>query len=396
VTINTKDFVPRRDDDDDEVVDAQLLDEREAERGRLELPNVDAILAEHADVGNYVLLDRWEMQTWTFLDRLEYADAGLVSIKQRFGGGKFRMRIMGDDSQRKKQVVFRISGRSKDGDESAYTASAILPAPVNDDAETIRDLRAKLDAKKNGDDSGASMQSKLMDAIVMRMLEPPKTDPLVATLLKAVVENKAGGEDVSAVQLQKLLSEARAEGYKQGRELGEALATAVGEGDPVARVLATTLPSVIDAFTHAQEAYKTARPNPPARPAMARVTEPAASPVPEITEEIPVSFANGPVWINALRPAVPMLVKLAHAGKDPAIKAANMVDDLNDDIREIIAIQAESSAFVQTVIDSVPEFQAEDVKPWIVAFLSTIQQILTDEIEGEIPLPGENAEIAEA
>jgi hypothetical protein len=419
VTIKIKDFVPRRDDDDDEIEpddDGNVEGDRDGGDGgedndgttgpgsrsrlpenisdRQELPDIDKILAEYADTARYVLLDRWESQAWTFLDRLEYPDAGLVNVKNRFGGGKYRMRIMDENAYRKKQVMFRISGRSKDGDEGST-----IPAPANDDKETIRELRARLDAvehKNGGGDTGGISSNKLMDAIVMRLLEPPKADPLVGKLLDAVVGRESNDNGVDAVELQKLLNSARAEGYQQGKALGEALATAVGEGDPIARVLATTLPSVIDAFNHAQETYKNARPNPPVRQAAARVTEQVATPLPKTTEETPVSFANGPGWVNALRPAVPMLLKWARDGKDAPVKAANTVDDLNDDIREAIAIQAESPDFIESVLNAIPEFQAEDVRPWIISFLFTIQSILTEAEDGAVSLPGENAEIAEA
>ena len=408
MTIKIKDFVPRNDDNEDlqddaepdEQVDEQDDEDDDGDDGgnpnqpKARSGDIDRFLLEYADVGRYVLLDRWENSAWTFLDRLEYADAGIVTVKNRFGGGKYRMRIIGDNARKKKSFNFLIAGKSKDGDDPAPVT------PTTDDKETIRELRARLDAidkKSNGSgDTGGISSNKLMDAIVMRLLEPPKSDPLVGKLLDAVVGRESNDNGVDAVELQKLLNGARAEGYAQGKALGEALATAVGEGDPIARVLATTLPSVIDAFNHAQETYKTARPNPPARSAAARVTEQVATPLPKTTEETPVSFANGPGWVNALRPAAPMLLKWARSGKDAVIKAANTVDDLNDDIREAIAIQAESPDFVQTVLDAMPEFQAEDVKPWIVAFLSTIQGILTEADESEISLPGENAEIAEA
>lgn len=400
MTINTKDFVPRRDDDDDLQDDAEEMparvlgiDEPESGNARGELPDIDAILAEYAETGRYVLLDRWESSAWTFLDRLDIAEAGIVSIKTRFGGGKFRLRIMGDDAAKKKQVTFRISGRARDGDESGYVAP-IVPL-ANDDAETIRELRARLDGmeKKDSGDSIGISSNKFMEAIVTRLLSPPERDPLIGDLLKAVISKDSGGGDgVDPIELQKLLNSARSEGYEQGRALGEALATAVGDGDPIARVLATTLPSVVTAFQESQRAYRTAQTNVPIKAAATARAIPNP-PMPAVVEETPVSISNGSDWVNALRPAVPMLLHWARSGKDASVKAANTVDDLNDDIRDAIAVQAEAPDFVQSVLAAIPEFQAEDVKPWIVMFLSTIQGILT---EADDSLPGHAGEIAEA
>jgi hypothetical protein len=230
---------------------------------------------------------------------------------------------------------------------------------------------------KNGDAvSLADVLKIAMTALTSR----PTVDPLMQTLITALVGNRKNGDATDPIELQKLLQAAEDRGYERGKELGEAIAASMGEGDGVARVLATSLPSVIDAFKSAQQSYVRNAPR-PAQPATAHVASPATAPAvaPPTTE----AEAMGMGWINALRPAVPVILKWARDGKDAAVKAANTVDDLRDDIRDSIAEQAEAPDFVESVVRAIPEFQAPDVQPWVTTFLLTVQEILTAPDEPE-------------
>jgi hypothetical protein len=237
------------------------------------------------------------------------------------------------------------------------------------------------------------MTTEILKLVVAAALRPavpvvPQRDPLVADLITALIANKSGGggDGVDAIELQKLLNEARKEGKEEGRQLGEALSAAMGEGDGVARVLASALPSVVEAFGKAQQSYQQAgrpleprRPNPPTQPA-------TLQPV----HEEPAPVTTGPVWINALRPALPLMLSWARAGKDPSIKAANTVDDLSDQIREMIAVQAEEPNFVASVIEAIPEMsQTPELQTWFNVYLGTIQEMLTTADDGPDAMPVE-------
>lgn len=356
----------KRDEDDDEPQVfgvAETTDDGE--------PDIDALLAEYADVGRYVLLERWDISAWTFLDKLDIAEASIVSIKQRFGGGKYRMRIFGDENRKRKQVTFRIAGRSRVDDDAAVT----MPVPV---ADVILERLERLETKlvpptTNGEGATPGTgRDRLMDAIVARILTPtpePKENPLLTTLITALIGRGRESDGVDPIELQKLLADAEGKGYERGKQLGEALAIAAGEGDGVARVIATALPSVVDAFKNAQTAYNGARPVTRAPTATATVAAPAPA---TVGETVSVNL------IDRLRPAVPILVKWARSGKDAAIKAANTLDDLDDSVCDAIAVQAEEPHFVESVLTAIPEFQSPpEVRAWMITFLSTIQETLT-------------------
>jgi hypothetical protein len=370
------------DDDDDDDDDRRNDDTRGALTGDDEM-ELDAILDSYSESGGYVFLRRMEMGDWTFLSKLEIPDAKLDQIQSRFGGGKYRVEIMNEGGRRLRQRTFRIAGKAK-SDESDTTKSDLETR-----FERIEQLlldRAE-GPKSNGESVGMGEVLKVaMTALTAR----PTVDPLMQTLITALIGNKNTGDSVDPLELQKLLQTAEDRGYNRGKELGEAIAVAGGEGgDGVARALAANLPGVIDAFKSAKQSYDThvvSRQVP--KPATATAT---ATPAPEIAPPTTEGEAMGLGWVNALRPAVPHLLKWAHDGKDAQIKAANTVDDLRDDIRDAIALQAESPDFVVSVISAIPEFQAPDVQPWVTVFLQTVQEMLTAPDDAE---PG--AEVVES
>jgi hypothetical protein len=323
---------------------------------------------------------------WTFLTKLELPDAKLDQIQARFGGGKYRVEIMdGETGRRKHQRTFRIAGRSKNDDDSDATTAK---PEIAQRMERLEQLLAERDNPPARNES-LGMADVLRLALTA-LTTKPAVDPLMTTLITALLNGRPSSAGLDPLKLQEIIQSAESKGYEQGKALGEALAGG-SEGDGVARVLATTLPSVVDAFKQSQMAYVNRGRALPA-PATA-----AANPAPEMQ---PATEGDEMSWINALKPAVPLIRKWARDGKDARIKAANTIDDLSDTIRDVIAVQAEDENFVASVIAAIPEFQQPDVNAWVVLFLETVQDILApgdgDDEPGEPLTTTEQPQIAEA
>lgn len=325
-----------------------------------------------AEGTTFVYLRRQEASDWVFLAKLDTTDASLESIQSRFGGGKYRVQIMDRETRKQKaQRTFRVAGKMKSGDGSDEETP---PTPIAPPVHT------------NGDSVGVG---EVLRLAITALTTKPQIDPLMTTLITALVGRGKSGDGVDPLELQKLLQAAEDRGYNRGKELGEAIAGAAGDGDGVARALASNLPAVVDAFKSAQQSYAGSQVR-PVQPKPKTIAAPA-TPTPETPAPTTEGEAMGIGWINALRPAVPVILNWARSGKDATVKAANTIDDLRDDIRDQIAVQAEEPDFVASVIRAIPEFQAPEVQTWVTVFLSTIQEILTTPDDEGI-LGGEVAE----
>ncbi|MGI8481226.1 MAG: hypothetical protein ACR2MF_04060 [Chthoniobacterales bacterium] len=320
--------------------------------------DVDSVIAELGQEASYVVLRRFEAGDWVILDRLDVGDATAVAIKTRYGGGKYRARIHDDGGIFRKQVTFRIGGRSKSADD--------------DEIKTELDARLEKLEKQFTEKNAPSPESgrdKLMEAVVSRLLAPPeipKVDPLMGTLITALISGRPNSAGIDPVKLQELLQGARAEGYEQGKALGEAISLGGVDGDvSVAAVLAKSIPDVMKAFQSAHH-------NPPI-PVQVVTSLPTPTPTPPIqtltTEENMPTDAIG----TYLRPAVPIILKWARSGKNPEIKAVNMLDDLTDTQRDGIGLAAERDDFVDSIMKAIPEFNAVEIDGWCRVFFSTIQ-----------------------
>ena len=377
---NVRGVDDERDDDDDERDDV-----RGALSGDDEM-ELDQLLDSYAESDGYVFLRRHEQGDWVFLAKLDIPDAKLDQIQSRFGGGKFRVEIMNEGGRRLRQRTFRIAGKPKTDDDANTSA----PTDIETRMARIEQLLLDKEQKPaNGDSLGVT---EVLRVALTALTQKPQVDPLMSTLITALVSGKKTADGVDPLELQKLLQAAEDRGYNRGKELGEAIAGAGGEGDGVARALAANLPGVIDAFRSAKQSYDRIAPRPvqpkPAAQFAAPgiVNEPGPEPKPlPTTAPTTEGEAMGLGWINALRPAVPVILKWARDGKDPVVKAQNTIDDLRDDIREAIAAQAEEPDFVSSVITAIPEFQAPDVQAWVTTFLTTVQETLTDTDEPTEP-----------
>lgn len=351
-------------------VDASFDDDNEAATSR-----IDAIVAEFAQADAYITLERYEGGEWVFADRLEFADTTAARIKDLYGGGKYRIRLVERTDEKniqRRQVTFRIMGRAKlPEDTAAMNGKSGMDERMDRLEKLLTEPRA----------NPADGTTEILKVVLAKMLTPerPSHDPLLGTLITALVANKNGAPGVDPIKLQELLENARNEGYTRGKELGEAVASLGNDPETsVAAVLARSLPSIAETFGKAVAQGRAHVPL--GAPTVARIpAPPTPTPTPtQTTGEDVASNPNAPPWVNYLRPAAPLLLKWARAGKSAEIKAANMLDDLSDTQRELVAGAAESETFVETIIGTIPEFQALDVVDWMVRFFSAVRDELTE------------------
>lgn len=377
------------DDDDDAGLDADGMTAREGERVEEADRDVDSVIAELGEDASYVVLRRFESGDWVILDRLDVGDSSAVAIKSRFGGGKYRARIHDTNGDFRKQVTFKMAGKSKSGD-------ADEPTDARDDMKERLDRLEKLITEGGSRVAGDSVQDKLLSAVVTRIMavpERPAVDPLMGTLITALINGRPNSSGIDPIKLQELLQTARTDGYNQGKELGEAMGIAEGGGDAnIATVLARTLPELAKTFGGAMrtgQRIAAPRPNPPA---------PAHLPATPAPAHIPVAPSEGNGNVNDpiaqyLRPAVPIILKWARSNKSAEVKAVNMLDDLSEEQRDVIGKFAENDDFVEMVMQAIPEFHGADVDQWCRLFLVTVQNTLAPiNEEGANPAGAETME----
>ena len=341
------------------------------------LADEDSIEQQYGEGASKVQLRRWENNEWVFLAELSVPDATQPKIQTTYGGGRYRVRVYGaDDKYTGKQFSFRIAGEPKlpSDKPAAPVTDAAAPPGVSD----VSDFKKFVESMNN---SGNEIAKIALAAALRPPPPPPPRDPMIETLLTAII-SRDRSDGVDPLKLQELLQQAEERGEKRGRELGELSAGVAGEGG-IAGVLASHLPSIAESFATAVGNAKRATPATPAIPATRAIPPaPAAPAIATTNSPTEANDVNAPAWLPYLRPTVPLLLKYARSGKDAQIKAANMIDDLSEENRRLIAAFAEAENFVDQVITHIPEFQAPELKEWFVVFFSTVQDMLTEPEEG--------------
>lgn len=350
--------------------------------------DIDAFMAELGDEAEFVQLRRYDnsVSDWVILGKIDASEATAEGIKARYGGGKYRARVIDREGIHGKMITFRLAGKPKneDGDE-------------DENAKALRDRIAQLERtiaeKGTVPETGRTANDRLMEAIVTRLLAPPVVptrDPLMETLITALLAGKPSSGGIDPIKLQELLADARRDGYEQGKELGEALSLGDNNGDgSVASVLAHQLPKLTEIITNAQTREGTRRRIAPAK------ANPPATPLPETPHTIvrgtegtsiqPEQPVNTNPIAKYLAPVVPTIMKWARSGKTPEVKAVNMIDDLTDQQKDTIGGLAEREDFVESVMSAVPEFNSPDVKAWVESFLATVQDTLAPAADESVP-----------
>lgn len=312
-------------------------------------------------------------------------DLSLDAIRDEFGGGKFKIRVLDAGKKYAGQTTVDIVGLPK------VAAPVATVAPAAD----LAGIAALLAATKPGDASAGVAQIMAMmmkqqesttTMIVAMMNRPVPTGPTLTDLLALMNANKTEKTDPVALLL-------------QGLELGKSLAGGGDDSGGMLGVAKQGLELITPLVQQGLEDRRAAA-TVPARRALVH-TGPAstAEPIPNATGTAPIVETAGvqPVdvlkqlqWIKA---QLNILVHHASRDKDPELYAEVMLDNLPgfisvEDIEKHIGA-ADAVAQLTRIDPRVAQFA-----PWFEKFREAVKTFLADEggeddEGGELDAPGE-------
>lgn len=190
---------------------------------------------------------------WRYLEQQEPSKVAEIGVKewaaQRYGGGKIRARLR---NRRTSQYGLTRSF-TLEGSPRAFSRDASSPEPG-----------AIAASSSSSSSSPSSIAERLALAIAVplataagtmfakKLLEGPKTDPLLVELISALTaDGKRGRGDVDPLALQQLILAAEDRGQRRGETIGELRAevnapppVAIEAGDGWSSVVTTALPAI--------------------------------------------------------------------------------------------------------------------------------------------------------
>lgn len=293
--------------------------------------------------------------TMAYVARVPAAEFSIESLRDSYGAGSYVLKLLDGSERYVKQFRIEIAPAV------SAPSSPVEVAPAANNSELMNALKT------------AALAA--IPALISRLLEPAKTDPVLLELIRS--GGKSGG-GVDPLELQRQITAAEERGYARAKELGDVLAAA--GGDSIGPVLEKIVPPLVGAFQESvrndrEKNNRVERARAASRPATAKLPSPPAGNVTRLV----------PPWLKQISPYVKTLVGWANAGADPAAKAGEVVALVPDDMLEQIAAAAVANEdFAGYVLECAPVFAAPPVRAWFIAFFTAIQSMLTeDEVESE-------------
>lgn len=293
----------------------------------------------------------WRMDNGAekYLGRVTVDEFSLDGVAEKYGGGKFRARIVGGENKFVKGggITFDIEGPAKSAPANPATSTAANPAGLPPWLTQL--LVATVPA------IGA--------AIVNKMLAKPEVDPLLLALL-----NKKSGDSISPTELVTLVENARRDAREETRTMLELAGDRGGDGGGAGwpDVVRDSLPKLLEAFNNQSDgrrAHATARVD----GGEMKRRQAGAAPAPSV-----------PRWVARIRPHLAHVLAWADSGKTPEVKAASVVDDLQKDDAASLSAHSQTANFIDEVFAYLPELGATaDRREWFTQFLLEIQDAYT-------------------
>jgi hypothetical protein len=349
----------------------------------IETDDVDRLLNELAGDVATVILHRRNGPAWEYLDHMEPGEFTLEAVKFAWGGGHYRARILDADRELVRSATFMIAGKPKLPPEDA---PAIPNAPANDALQRMERMMERfIDMQSRGQPQRTDpLLATVLTALVQNMGKEPRRDPLLDTLVAGMMNRE--GMDVA--KLLSMMESAR----ENGLELGKLMSGGGPSGDDVGSLVRDVGKPLIElAKTVAERRQESAgtngAPRPAVQAALKAANPPAQSPTPPAVDvNVPAHVA---AWLPQLRRFLPYVLQWAKAGRDPGIKAAFVIDELDDTQADLLADIALTDTFVSDVLTYVPELlgATPDVREWVTQFLESVRELLT-EPEPETVVPG--------
>lgn len=294
----------------------ELEDEdQDQDRGGPSLEEVDLFLEEAGTPGGELLVDGYRYDDEgdgkiKYVHRWALPEFSLQVVKDTYGGGRWNFRLKrGPGGKLVKSRTLVIEGKARTPDM----------APAQPDPRTFVDrildqqglILEKLQEVRQGPPPGLQATDPINMAMSIVAAFQSVLSPMQEALLK---KEKTGPNFGELVQI-----------FSQGVELGKM--SAPSAPDPMASVLASTLPGLMGAITGGGN-----RPLP--SPVDILTNPPQSEPMAE-----PSPQRHRPAWDLMLAPWLPQILKWARNDVDPVLRAEFVVDEIPEAAEHVLVEQ---------------------------------------------------------
>lgn len=290
-------------------------------------------------------------------------------IKERYGGGKFELRILNEKGRYAGGKVVRIAAPHKDLSEPEESEEfdteaeierrveertrelrekSVLEVVIEGQREIARELREmrRPPAEAHGLNPLELVQN--MHASWAAMIQPYQN-----ALLERALEKEGPDSTEVLGQMLNILSQ----GIELGRETG-------GDGSgygSVIRELGKPLVEILERESRRRSAGASAAPTP-------TLPNPPNGAAP-VVDRAPESNEDAPAWLPIFRPFVPQLIAWAQQGKDPELTADWVLGELPDNYLDPIGRQLDRGDEFLTEFEATMPQAAEHME-WLRPFFS--------------------------
>lgn len=315
---------------------------------------LDEVLAQFDNVGITARLSRYNEavspKRWDYVGTIEPVTPTIEDdVKERFGGGSYRMRLYKDGVYLKGKgyVTFSINGRPKDADASAVHASPAQPQK--------------------------STEEKIKEWVPLGVAVSTAIATIIGALKPAPSTAPAGPDMLSTL---KMVRDAEETGQRRGEMIGELKAGMPREKGGMMEVAQSFAGPFFKMLEKRQEL---AAGNPPQQsPPMANQLPPTTS------TDTTAPLSEGYGFLAPMRPFYPQLAAQAQSNVDPEIIADFVLAKMSAEHLHAIQTAARRPDFIATMQTELAPIVTE-FPDWVDDFLARIIEAATLEEEPDPP-----------
>lgn len=313
-----------------------------------------------AEDGRVFLRRRDDKGRLAALGSLPAIDFSIDQVIQDYGGGRYEATffkgqenlgsvvfVVDEAIPRKIPKALREKAEELGGDDDPRLRAGLSLGMVNPELVALREVMAR--------------QTDLLNQLIVQLATGKKDERGITMndVLSLITAVSSRSEAAPSDKMADLI--------KTGIELGQ---LATGQGDsmlPIVEKLGVPAIQILQQALNRERAAGGAAVPPP------RSGHPALPP----QTEVPAVPPNSPAWMIQLAPFIPQILSWAKAGKDPALYAAVIVDNLPPGVEFELAQAVKDPEFVGKAVAALPMLKAYPA--WTQAVLSEMKTILSDE-----------------
>lgn len=290
-----------------------------------------------------ILFRRYPNGRYGFITEYTPEEFSLQRVRDDHGGGEYLAQFINASKRETGKAPFSIDATPKAKEE-------VVVVPPTTSADGFKDVLDR--------------QTKLIEQLVARLDQNTGN----GTSDKALEIGLRIAEMMRPAQREEKPFAELAEVFKMGADAARGTNDEEGYSGVVNR-FAEPIAKLVDHLV--SQRMPNGRPAAPAGPARIPSTTPSQPPRPPEATVPP----DAPMWLQQLSPHLPMIESWARAGKDPALYADYLLDNIPPGIMLEVEEAAKAPDFVDKLVAVLPMFKPYPA--WTKAFLTNIKQTLT-------------------